>query len=151
MTVLQALQRRRSIPKFEPEGLLLTRETIEELIEDACLAPSDFNLQPWRFIVVRDREKKEILYDCAHKQEKVRQASAVVIVCGDAYGDRRAAEEAGAATKAGAMAEAEVPPAHEAYTAPEVSPEPRAAAADASNTVRRRAERSVRPDDQEAV
>ncbi len=107
MTVLQALKRRRSIPRFEPEGLLLTRETIEELIEDACLAPSDFNLQPWRFIVVRDRERKEILYDCAHKQEKVRQASAVVIVCGDAYGDRRAAEEAGAAVQAGALAEAD--------------------------------------------
>lgn len=93
MTVQQALKRRRSVPRFEPDGLLLTREVLEELIGDACLAPSDFNLQPWRFVVVRDRERKEILYDCAMRQEKVRQASAVIIICGDAFGDRRAGEE----------------------------------------------------------
>lgn len=49
------------------------------------------------------------------------------------------------------VAEAEVPPAHETHAAPEVSPEPRAAAAEAPNTVRRRAERSARPEDQEAA
>jgi nitroreductase len=107
MTVLQILKRRRSVARFEPEGLLLTREMLEELIGDACLAPSDFNLQPWRFVVVRDRERKEILYDCAYKQEKVRQASAVIIVCGDAFGDRRAAEEAAEAVRTGALDEAQ--------------------------------------------
>jgi nitroreductase len=94
MAVKEILQRRRSVRRFEPDGLLLTRESIEALIEDACAAPSDHNLQPWRFIVVRDRARKEDLYDCAGKQEKVRQASAVVIVCGDAYAERRAPEEA---------------------------------------------------------
>ncbi len=107
MTVLQVLKRRRSIQRFENEGLLLTREMIEEMIGDACLAPSDFNLQPWRFVVVRDRERKEILYDCAYKQEKVRTASAVVIVCGDAFADRRAEAEAAEAVKAGALDEME--------------------------------------------
>jgi nitroreductase len=103
MTVLQTLKRRRSVPRFEPDGLLLTRELIEEMIAESCLVPSDFNLQPWRFIVVRDRERKEILYDCAYRQEKVRQASAVVIVCGDSKGDARAEEEVASSVRDGAM------------------------------------------------
>lgn len=104
MTVKEILQRRRSVRRFEAEGLLLTRESLESLIEDACAVPSDHNLQPWRFIVVRDRARKEDLYDCAGRQEKVRQASAVVIVCGDAAADRRAAEEARDRVAAGALA-----------------------------------------------
>lgn len=83
MTVQQALKRRRSARNFEPEGLLLPREEIENLILEACLAPSEFGVQPWRFIVVRDRERKQTLYECAFRQDMVRQAAAVVIVCGD--------------------------------------------------------------------
>lgn len=83
MTVLQALKRRRSTRQFEPEGVLLPRETLEEMIRDACLVPSEFGVQPWRFIVVRDRERKQLLYECAFRQDVVRQAAAVVIVCGD--------------------------------------------------------------------
>lgn len=75
---------------FEPEGLLLSRETIEDIITEACQAPSEYNLQPWRFLVVRDRERKQALYDCAFKQEKIRQASALIIVCGDTRGWERA-------------------------------------------------------------
>lgn len=92
MNVIEALERRRSTRHFEPDGLLLTRESIEELIAEACLAPSEFNLQPWRFIVVRDRERKEVLRECLHRQERVRDASALVIVCGDLKGYDRAGE-----------------------------------------------------------
>lgn len=83
MTVLQALKRRRSTRQFEPEGVLLPRETLEEMILDACLVPSEFGVQPWRYIVVRDRERKQLLYECAFRQDVVRQAAAVVIICGD--------------------------------------------------------------------
>lgn len=83
MTVQQALKRRRSARHFEPEGILLPREEIEDLILEACLAPSEFGVQPWRFVVVRDRERKQTLYECAFRQDMVRQASAVIIVCGD--------------------------------------------------------------------
>lgn len=86
MDVIEAMHRRRSTRRFEPEGLLLPREMIEELIEDATLAPSDLDLQPWRFVVVRDRERKEILYQCAMRQEILRDAAAVIIVCGDLRG-----------------------------------------------------------------
>ncbi len=75
---------------FERDALLLSREEIEQLIMDACRAPSEYNLQPWRFLVVRDRERKQALYDCCGRQEKVREASALIIVFGDSRGWERA-------------------------------------------------------------
>ncbi len=83
MTVQQALKLRRSTRHFEPEGLLLPREDIEQLIMDACQVPLEFGVQSWRFIVVRDRERKQTLYECVFRQDLVRQASAVVVICGD--------------------------------------------------------------------
>lgn len=109
MNVLEALRRRRATQRYEPDTMILSREAIEELISDACLAPSDFNLQPWRFIVVRDRERKELLYQCCWRQEKVRQATAAVIVCGDSEGYDRTAEAVRERVEAGALAEGEAP------------------------------------------
>lgn len=94
MEVSEALRSRRSTKAFEPDGLLLGREVLEDLIFEATRAPSEFNLQPWRFLVVRDRERKQALYDCCFKQEKIRQASALIVVCGDTRGWERAEKAA---------------------------------------------------------
>jgi putative NAD(P)H nitroreductase len=107
MNVVDALKRRRSTRHFEPGALLLPREAIEDLIADACLSPTEFNLQPWRFIVIRDQEKKEILYDCTWKQEKVREASAVVIVLGDLRAGDSARELLDRAVKEGRITPAD--------------------------------------------
>jgi len=61
MTVREAMRLRRTVQAFEPDGLLMDRRVLEDLLEEACLAPSDFNLQPWRFLIVRDRARKEDL------------------------------------------------------------------------------------------
>jgi nitroreductase len=90
MNVSEAIRSRRASKAFEPEGLLLSREILEDLIFEATRAPSEFNLQPWRFLVVRDRERKQALYDCCFKQEKIRQASALIVICGDTRGWERA-------------------------------------------------------------
>lgn len=95
MDVIDAVRRRRSTELFEPDGLLLSRAEIESLIADACLCPSEFDLQPWRFIVVRDLERKEVLYECTDGQEKIRNAASIVIICGDTLGFEGAPEETG--------------------------------------------------------
>ena len=82
MDVLQALRERRSINFFEPD-VEIADEKIDELILLANLAPSSFNLQPWRLIIVKDKEKKKILRQCAFSQPKVEEASVVFIVIAD--------------------------------------------------------------------
>ncbi|MBL6974325.1 MAG: nitroreductase family protein [Deltaproteobacteria bacterium] len=108
MNVIDAMNRRRTTEYFEPDGLLLSRDEIEKLIADACLSPSEFNLQPWRFIVVRDLARKEILYECTDHQEKIRNAVAVLILCGDSMAFQSVDDMARSRVEAECLREEEV-------------------------------------------
>ena len=57
----ELLQTRRSIRQFEDKEVAM--ETIREIIEDSCLAPSAANGQPWRFIVVNNKDLIKRLSD----------------------------------------------------------------------------------------
>ncbi len=82
MDLNELLESRRSIRFFDPAHRL-EPETIHRIVERARLSPSGFNLQSWRFLAVTGAEGKRKLFECAWKQEKVRDASAVLVVCGD--------------------------------------------------------------------
>ncbi len=82
MDVIQAIKERRSINFFEP-GREIPDNKLKELIEVANLAPSSFNLQPWKVVVVKDPEKKKILKQCAFNQPKIEEASVVLIMVAD--------------------------------------------------------------------
>lgn len=66
MDLLEAIKTRRSIRKFDPDRLV-EDSLLKEIIELAALAPSAHNGQPWRFIIIRDQEKKEKI---AHKYKR---------------------------------------------------------------------------------
>lgn len=82
MDAIQTIKERRSINFFEP-GQELPDEKLRELLEISNLAPSSFNLQPWKLIVVRNPERKRILRRCAFNQRKVEDAAAVLIIVAD--------------------------------------------------------------------
>ncbi len=81
MKVLDAIKKRRSIRKFKVKSL--PEQYIAELIEAARLAPSGCNVQPWRFIIVKDRKLKQRLCEASYNQRFVEEASIVIICCGD--------------------------------------------------------------------
>jgi putative NAD(P)H nitroreductase len=85
MDVLEAIRKRRSINFFEA-GKEIPEEKLSELLEIANLSPSSFNLQPWKVVVVREPARKRALRKCANDQEKVEQASAVLIMVADPMG-----------------------------------------------------------------
>lgn len=85
MDTIQAIKERRAINYFEP-GKPLPDKTLDELLELANLAPSSFDLQPWKVVAVRDPERKKKLRDCAMNQQKVEEASAVLIMVADPDG-----------------------------------------------------------------
>lgn len=58
-------------------------EILEELLSIANLAPSGFNLQPWRFVVVKDAENKKRLWAVGYNQSQIEEAPVVLICCGD--------------------------------------------------------------------
>jgi len=55
MDLDEAIRGRRSVRKYKVDAPI-PREDIEAIIEAGCWAPSSTNIQPWRFIVVEDRE-----------------------------------------------------------------------------------------------
>lgn len=82
MNVQRLLSQLREPERFEPGGLVLGREMLEELIAAACKVPAEGSPPPWRFVVVKDRAVRERLYEPMKRRDLVREASALLVVCG---------------------------------------------------------------------
>ena len=59
MEFYEVVKRRRSVRKFKPNRV--DEKVLERILEAGLWAPSAGNLQPWRFVVVRNRTLKEKL------------------------------------------------------------------------------------------
>jgi nitroreductase len=86
-TLSQAIKERRATPSFD--GTPIPAEDLRKILEAGLSAPSGYNMQPWRFIVVQGEEQKKRLRAAAFNQGKVEEASAVIVACGDADGWRK--------------------------------------------------------------
>ncbi len=81
MQVTEAIESRRAIKSFDPEHRLSEAEQ-DRLIELTMLSPTAFNLQHWRFVVVRDPAQRQAIREVAWDQAQVTDASMLVILCG---------------------------------------------------------------------
>ena len=82
---------RRATDTFAAESI--ADSDLEEILRAGLEAPSSYNLQPWRFVVVRDVSQRRKLRVAAMNQEKVEEAPVVVVACGDTLGWREDLEE----------------------------------------------------------
>lgn len=76
MNVLETIKTRRSVRKYKPEPI--PDKDLKKILEAAQLAPSAGNKQPWKFIIVQDKEMKGKLAEVARKQLWIAQAGVVV-------------------------------------------------------------------------
>ena len=81
LTVTAAAEARRSIRKYEPTPI--PRAHLEEILRVTSLAPSPWNLQPWRFVIVEDATTKAKLQEAAYGQGQVGAAPAVIVMYSD--------------------------------------------------------------------
>lgn len=81
LSVTDAAEARRSIRKYEPTPV--PRADIEEILRVTGLAPSPWNLQPWRFVIVEDVDVKAKLQEAAYGQAQVGSAPAVIVMYSD--------------------------------------------------------------------
>jgi nitroreductase len=81
LDLLEAINQRRAARAFSSQTI--PDATLETILRLGTQAPSGFNLQPWRFIVVRNPENKAQLKECAFNQRQVGEAPIVLICCGD--------------------------------------------------------------------
>ena len=73
---------RKSVKSFDP-NVKIKREEIIEMLNEANLAPSSCNLQPWRYIVVDTPEGKEKLGSANYNKIQNDTSAAMIIVLGD--------------------------------------------------------------------
>ncbi len=76
------IQKRRSIRKFMEKEI--EPEKIESLIEAALRAPSSMGTNPWRFILVREKETlRRLSFSKEHGSSFLAGAPLAVVVCAD--------------------------------------------------------------------
>ncbi|MCK1984592.1 MULTISPECIES: nitroreductase family protein [Peribacillus] len=80
---------RRSVRQYDAE-YVMTEEEIREILEIAIQAPSSSNLQPWRFLVIQDKQTQQELLPIANNQQQIVDASAVIAVLADIEGYKNA-------------------------------------------------------------
>src|SRR5215213_3741403 len=78
--ITRVMLERRATVRFTDEEV--PEEYLNAILELGCQAPSGYNLQPWRFIVVRDAENRRRLQRVAFNQPKVGEAPVVIIALG---------------------------------------------------------------------
>jgi nitroreductase len=77
----EAAERRRSVRQYESTAIL--DSDLRELLRLAGRAPSAYNVQPWRFVVVQDPEVKAQLSAAAYGQQQIVRAPATIVMYSD--------------------------------------------------------------------
>ena len=76
-----AIRERRSTPHFAPKPI--AADDLHKILDAGLSAPSGYNTQPWRFIVVRDPQQRRQLRAASFHQARVEEAPVVIVACGD--------------------------------------------------------------------
>ncbi|MGD8623380.1 MAG: nitroreductase family protein [Anaerolineae bacterium] len=79
--LLDLMYSRRSIRDYTGEPV--SDEDVESMLKAAMAAPSARNLQPWHFVVVRDREVLDELAEVHKYAYMLEKAPMAIVVCGD--------------------------------------------------------------------
>jgi len=81
LSAAESAEARRSIRHYSPEPI--PEFELRELLRLAGRAPSAFNAQPWRFVVVQDEELKKQLSAAAYGQQQIVRAPATIVIYSD--------------------------------------------------------------------
>ena len=79
--VMNAILSRKSVRKYTSQKIEDSK--LEKILEAGRLAPSWVNVQPWKFIVVKSQETKDILCKAAGDQPQVKNADTVICCVAD--------------------------------------------------------------------
>lgn len=82
METQDAIKSRRSVKHYDPDHKITDTE-LNKLLSLAALSPTAFNIQHWRFVVVKDIELKKQIRKVAWDQAQITDSSVLIILCAD--------------------------------------------------------------------
>jgi len=74
------VRQRRATPRFRDDPV--TDDVIATALELAGQAPSGYNFQPWRFLVLRSADQRGRLHKAPFDQPKITEAPLVIVAFG---------------------------------------------------------------------
>ncbi len=77
MDVIEAIRSLRPCLQYQPRPI--PPEKLKAVLAAARLAPSQHNLQPWRFVVVQDDERKRLLAQASNRGRLIAEAPSVIV------------------------------------------------------------------------
>lgn len=78
---IETIMSRTSIREYTDEAV--SDDDIETLLRTGMAAPSCCNIQPWHFVVVKDKKIRQQITDSIGPAQPAAKAQAVIVVCGD--------------------------------------------------------------------
>lgn len=93
MDVHEAIKKRYSVRKYQDKEV--PDDLIGAVIEAGMNAPSAGNKQNWRFVVIKNPKKKELIAKHSKKQYWMTAAPALIVVCSDEDTNKRFYKERG--------------------------------------------------------
>ena len=82
MNTLEAIYQRRSFKHFDSDHQISEADT-QKLLEAAIQSPTSFNIQHWRFVVVRDPELRKEIRAIGNDQAQMTDASLLILMTAD--------------------------------------------------------------------
>jgi len=92
MDTITAIYARRAVKHFDPEHRL-TGEQERKLLEAAIQSPTSFNIQHWRFVILRDPQlRRRIRSEYGNDQAQMTDASLLIVMTADVQAWRKSPE-----------------------------------------------------------
>ncbi len=82
MKTIDAIKTRRSVKHFDANHQI-PEDEVKKLLSLAALSPTAFNIQHWRFVVVKDPELRSRIRKVSWDQAQVTDSSLLIILCAD--------------------------------------------------------------------
>ncbi len=83
METFEAIYQRRAVKHYDPDHKLSKAEELK-LLEAAIQSPTSFNIQHWRFVIIRDSElRKKIRVEFGNDQAQMTDASLLILMTAD--------------------------------------------------------------------
>lgn len=82
MDTFEVIYSRRAVKHYDPDHVM-PEVDLRKILEAAMQSPTSFNIQHWRFVVVRDKEQRKQIRAAGNDQAQITDASVLVVMTAD--------------------------------------------------------------------
>ena len=100
-SAIETMKERHSVRKYTQYDL--PQKDLQDILEATITAPSSWNLQHWKFLVIQSDSQKEKLLPIAYNQQQVVDSSVTIAVLGDLEANHNAERVYGEVVNKGFM------------------------------------------------